>query len=111
MEPKIRRNWTRNETILALNLYYSLPHGQRIKSNKHIIELASFIHRTPDAVAMKLGNFARLDINEIKEGRSGLSNGSMLDKEIWNEFVNDLARFRDEVESVLKSISSVKNSD
>ena len=35
---------------------------------------------------MKLGNFASLDPVIVASGRSGLSNASKLDKEIWDEF-------------------------
>lgn len=43
-----------------------------IKGNPEIIHLAELIGRTPDAVAMKLVNFASLDPAITSTGRSGL---------------------------------------
>lgn len=81
--------WTREQSILAVNLYCKLPFGKMHKTNPSIRELASIIGRTPDAVARKLGNFASLDPTLQARGIKGLENGSKLDKEIWNEFYNN----------------------
>lgn len=49
-----RRNWTREETILAMDLYTRVPFSKIGKNNQEIINLASIINRTPDAVAYKM---------------------------------------------------------
>jgi putative restriction endonuclease len=59
----IRRNWTREELILTINLYCKTPFGRLHKSNPDVVVLASLIDRTPSAVAWKLVNFASLDPN------------------------------------------------
>jgi putative restriction endonuclease len=81
-----RRNWQRDELLLALNLYCRLPFGQYHSRNPEIIKLAEFIHRTPDAVAMKLSNFASFDPFHQLRGIRGLQNASQADREIWDEF-------------------------
>jgi putative restriction endonuclease len=81
--------WTREQSILAINLYCKLPFGKMHKTNPSIIELAQLIGRSPDAVARKLGNFASLDPTLQARGIKGLENISKLDKEIWNEFYNN----------------------
>jgi predicted restriction endonuclease len=81
--------WTKEQVKLAFNLYCQLPFGKLHKGNKEIIELASLIGRTPSAVAMKLVNLASLDPAITNSGRSGLSNASALDKEVWSEFSAD----------------------
>ena len=48
-----RRNWTREETILAFELYCQTPFGKIHKENPDIIELAKLINRTPSAVGLK----------------------------------------------------------
>ena len=68
-------NWTNDEHILALDLYFTND-GRRLEpSDKKVIELSNLlkslpIHskkirtenfRNPDGVSMKLGNFRRLD--------------------------------------------------
>ena len=56
-----RRNWTREETILAMDLYTRVPFSKIGKNNQEIINLASIINRTPDAVAYKMSNLAHYD--------------------------------------------------
>lgn len=79
-------NWSREQTLLAFQLYCETPFGQLHSRNKRVIELAGFIGRTPDALAMKCVNIASLDPKIRGSGRSGLSNASALDREVWNEF-------------------------
>lgn len=81
--------WTREELILAVNLYCKLPFGKMHSSNPEIIKLAELIGRTPSSIALKLGNFASFDPTLKERGIKGASNASKLDKEIWNEFYNN----------------------
>ncbi len=81
-----RRNWQREELLLALNLYCRLPFGQYHHRNPEIIKLSEFIDRSPDAVAMKLSNFASFDPYHHSRGIKGLQNASQADRDIWNEF-------------------------
>jgi hypothetical protein len=81
-----RRNWQREELLLALNLYCRLPFGQYHSRNLEIIKLADFIGRSPDAVAMKLSNFASFDPYHQSRGIKGLQNAGQADRDIWNEF-------------------------
>ena len=53
--------WTRDELILAINLYCKLPFGRLHRLNPQVINLANLIDRTPGSVAYKLVNFASLD--------------------------------------------------
>ena len=78
--------WTRDELILAINLYCKLPFGQLHNRNPEIIKLAQLIGRTPSSVGLKLGNLASFDPSLQARGIKGASNASKLDKEIWNEF-------------------------
>ena len=81
--------WTRDELILAVNLYCKLPFGKMHKSNSEIIKLAELIGRTPSSIALKLGNFASFDPTLQERGIKGARNASKLDKEIWDEFYNN----------------------
>lgn len=78
--------WTEDELELALALYCQLPFGKMHSRNQDIIRLAEKIGRTPSAVAMKLVNFASLDPEIVKSGRSGLGNASATDRLVWNKF-------------------------
>lgn len=79
-------NWTREETIVAFNVYCKVPFKRSSKTNSTIVKYAKIIGRSPSALNMKVGNFGRLDPELRKQGIVGLGNGSKLDEIIWNEF-------------------------
>jgi putative restriction endonuclease len=81
--------WTRNELILAMNLYCKLPFGKLHRNNPNIIALSKLIGRTPNAVAFKLVNFASFDPSLQARGIKGAENASKLDQQIWDEFYNN----------------------
>lgn len=81
--------WSREELILAINLYCKLPFGKMHKTNAAIVALAELIGRTPSSVALKLGNFASFDPKLKARGIKGAANASKLDKAIWDEFYNN----------------------
>lgn len=79
-------NWTREQVLVALNLYCQLPFGKLHSRNPLIAETAKRIGRTPASLAMKLTNLASLDPAITQSGRKGLPGASRLDKSIWEEF-------------------------
>lgn len=79
-------NWTREQLLVAINLYCELDFGKFHKDHPRIIELATQIGRTPSALAMKLCNLASLDPAITASGRKGLDNASAQDRAIWQEF-------------------------
>ncbi|MGN6639797.1 MAG: HNH endonuclease [Mucilaginibacter sp.] len=81
--------WTKEQLVLAINLYSKIPFGQMHRTNPEVKELASLIERTPGAVARKLGNFASFDPKLKERGIKGLPNTSKLDEEVWNEYMQD----------------------
>ena len=92
------RSWTRDELIVAMNLYCKLPFGQLHHRNPVIIALAEKLGRTPSSVAMKLCNFASLDPVQQARGISGLSGASAADRAVWEEFHKDWERLAFESE-------------
>jgi len=81
--------WTREQLILAINLYCKIPFGKTHKGNPDVIHLANLIGRTPSAVARKLGNFANFDPSLKARGVGGLPNTGKLDKIIWDQFYDN----------------------
>ena len=81
--------WSREEHILALNLYWQIPFGKMHKGNPKIIDLANLIGRTPSSVGMKLGNFGRLDPALKQRGISGLKHGAKGEKDVWDDFLSN----------------------
>lgn len=98
---KKRNNWTREELIVAFNLYCKIPFNKINYRNEIIIRLANSIGRTPSAVAWKLVNFASLDPSLTEKGIKGASNASKLDKKIFNDFTNDWEELAFESEKLL----------
>lgn len=95
-----RRSWTRDELILAMNLYCQLPFGRFHKGAPEVIRLASAIDRTPSSVAMKLSNLASLDPAHLDRGVKGLSGASQADRQVWREFHDDWERLSSESEAL-----------
>lgn len=81
--------WTREELILAVNLYCKIPFGKMHAGTHEVKTLSNLIDRTPGAIARKLGNFASFDPTLKARGIKGLSNSSKLDEEVWDEFYNN----------------------
>lgn len=100
-----RRDWTREELIVAFNLYCKIPFGRIHIRNPLIIELAKLIGRTPSAVSWKLANFARLDPGLQKRNIAGASHGARAEVEIWNEFSNNWEALTFESERLLDRMS------
>lgn len=83
--PTASPNWTRPETLAALHVYFQLPFGKLHRNQPKIKELASWIGRTANSVALKLVNFASQDPQIAARGLSGMGHASNLDKAIWQE--------------------------
>jgi putative restriction endonuclease len=81
--------WTREELILAFNLYLKLPFGKMHKRTPEIIKLANLLERTPSSIGMRLGNFASVDPYHQERGVGGLKGGMNQVKPIWDEFFNN----------------------
>ncbi len=93
--------WTREELILAFNLYCKIPFGTIHIRNPQIIALAKILGRTPSAVSWKLANLASLDPTLKKRNIAGASHGAKLDAEVWEEFNNNWDKLSYESERLL----------
>ena len=92
--------WTKEETVLALALYCKIPFGKIHKNHPQVIELSKLMGRTPASVSMKMGNFGRFDEELAKKNITGLSHGSKLDKEVWDEYHLNMQALSESVEKV-----------
>ena len=103
-----RRDWTREELIVAFNLYCKIPFGRIHIRNPLIIDLAKSIGRTPSAVSWKLANFARLDPALRKRNIAGATHGAQAEVDIWNEFNDNWEKLAFESERLLESMTGVR---
>ncbi|MCC7400341.1 MAG: HNH endonuclease [Chitinophagaceae bacterium] len=102
-----QRLWTREELILALNLYLKLPFGKLHSRNNEVIHLANLIGRNANAVAMRLTNFASVDPYHQQRGIGGLPGGIKQVKPIWDEFINNKEELIFESERILASKENI----
>lgn len=98
--------WSKEQLKLAFHLYCQQPFGKLHSKNPEIINLAKLISRTPNAVAMKLVNFASLDPAITSTGRKGLDGASNLDREIWSEFHADWEKLAVESELLRRNLDT-----
>lgn len=96
------KKWTRDELILAINLYLQIPFGQIHSRNPKIIALANLLGRTPGSVGYKLANLASIDPSISQKGASHCSK---LDKEVWYEFCKDWESIIYEADQILLRIN------
>ena len=85
----IRKLWTKEELILAFNLYLKIPFGKMHSTNKDVIHLASLIGRTPNSIALRLVNFASVDPVLKARGIKGMDGGTKIVQPIWDEFYHN----------------------
>jgi 5-methylcytosine-specific restriction protein A len=118
---KGKRNakWTRDELILALDLYLKTRPRRLSEKDPNVIALSKTLNSLPSALAasdpskfrntngvkMKCGNFMRFDPYYKDRGRSGLSRGNQLEEVVWNEFASDPARLAAVAEAIRKGAS------
>ncbi len=93
--------WTREEMLLALNLYLKLPFGRAHGRDRDVIHLAQLIGRTPASIAMRLANFAHIDSYHSARGVKGLANGRRQCEPIWNQYLADRENILFESERLL----------
>ncbi len=93
--------WTREELIVAFNLYLTIEFGKIHSRNPEVIRLAQIINRTPAAVGMRLANFASVDPFHQQRGNKGLKNVMNQVQPIWDEFFNNKEELLFQSEEIL----------
>lgn len=116
--------WSRDELILALDLYFTMdfpnvagsPPVADVKALSDTLNKLSIHTERPDAqrfrnlsgVAMKLSNFLSLDPSTSWQG---LSHGGKMDEVIWKEFVNDRERIHSIAAAIRAQVDSPQELD
>lgn len=104
-------NWSRDELILALDLYSREPSARTRRTHPEVQQLCELLNNYPihpahddstykrnvNAVHMKIGNFFRFD---PEYPGVGLRGGSKLEREVWQEFWSDRATLHRVAESI-----------
>lgn len=110
-----KKNWTRDEHILALDLYFREPSARGNRRHAEVVELSKLLQRltihevserephfrNPNGVGVKLSNFLRFDPDY--EGEA-LPHGSKDEKKVWNEFKDDRERLARVAAAIRESV-------
>jgi len=99
------RSWTREEVLLAIDLYCRLPYARLNQCSPEVQELARLLGRTPSAISMRCCNYAQFDPVESKRVR-GLSHAAKLDRAIWNEVNADWENFATKCEQIHEALNA-----
>lgn len=113
-------DWTRDELILALDLYMRNPRSPPGKSSKEVSALSETLNRLGErlgllvngkyrninGVYMKLMNFRRFDPEAVASGRSGLRRGNSDEEAVWQEFASDLARLKATADAITSALAN-----
>jgi 5-methylcytosine-specific restriction enzyme A len=119
-EQRSRNNdWSRDELILALDLYVRFNGNPPGKSSPEIIGLSELLNgigggtgggadnfRNPNGVYMKLMNFRRFDPVYQAQGKTGLSRGNKLEWTIWNNFASDPTRLTETAAAIRANVET-----
>ncbi len=99
--------WTKEEHILAFNLYCKIPFTKINANYPPVKELATILGRSNGSVSMKLANFARLDPALQARNVSGLTQGARGEEIVWNEFHNNWEDLAFESEKILAKYKNI----
>lgn len=102
------KRWTRDELLVALNLYHKLTFGQLHARQPVIVALAEKLGRSAGSVAMKLCNLASFDSALKLRGIKGLPGASALDRTVWDEFHEQLDETVPASEEALRAMFGAK---
>lgn len=113
-------DWTRDELILALNVYLNHRPNPLNKASKEIVELSKTLQklgrrlfppadradsfRNAKGVYMKLMNFRRLDPDCTSAGKKCLTQAAKGEEEVWAEFANDPARCQATAKTIIGTL-------
>jgi len=113
-------DWTRDELILALELYFREPSARGSGTHPGCIDLSKVLNALPihsnashentfrnaNGVGMKLSNFLKYDPSYTGKG---LQSGSKLEAEVWASFASDLPRLASLATAIRAGISALNS--
>lgn len=102
-ESSKNKPWSREELIIALDLYLRSRASPFSKDSPEVAEISSLLnelasknsgvmsdtYRNMNGVYMKMMNFRRFDPQYTSDGKVGLSRGNKLEEVVWKEFSDD----------------------
>lgn len=107
--------WTRDEMILALDLYFRIRDESISAIHPQVIELSEVMNqldvhsreyreskfRNPNGIVLRLANYKNVDPNYEGEG---MSNGGKMIQEVWDEYCNKVIELHVIADTIKESI-------
>jgi 5-methylcytosine-specific restriction enzyme A len=114
--------WTRDELILALDLYFRVPpwtinnrHAEIVKLSEELQALSAYTdrpdeerYRNPNGAYMKLMNLRTLDPSQNGKGLSG---AGQADRAVWNEFAGNQGELRKIASAIRRGLNVASNEE
>jgi 5-methylcytosine-specific restriction protein A len=111
--------WSRDELILALDLYFTNPASPPSKDSAAVAELSDLLNklhrlnsvtgtetlRNTNGVYMKMMNLRALDPTFVAQGKVGMQSGGALEKVIWAEYAGRRAELAKDAAAIRDAIS------
>ena len=97
-------NWSREQTIVALNVYCKIPFKNSSARHPLIKKYAEILGRTPAALNLKIGNLGSFDPVLKAKGIVGLAHTSKMDEIVWNEFFENPEKLAYESEKIIAEL-------
>lgn len=118
-------DWTRDEIVLALDVYHRYSPTIPSKESRTVLELSALLSRlhralgsegdgtirNANGVYLKLMNLRALDRQYTSQGKVGMQSGGKLEKAIWAEFEGHVDALILEADSVRQAIARLDASD
>ena len=112
-------DWTQDELILALDLYFDPASRPHAKGGKRVVELSDLLNamrrlsgvagtetfRNPEGVYLKLMNLRALDPAYTIQGKVGMTSGGALEKALWSSYQGQLLQLRADAQGIRDAIS------
>ncbi|NND23136.1 MAG: HNH endonuclease [Acidimicrobiia bacterium] len=114
-------NWTKDELILALELYFRDETARGNKTHPEVLKLSQVLNslpihssnnqetnfRNPSGVAMKLSNFSRFDPSYTGKG---LERGNKMEKLVWDMYSANIDALTKVKNTIIENTSFLKES-
>ena len=100
-------HWKRDQQLVALNLYCRTRFGRIHSKNSDIVAVSKKLGRTPNALAMKMLNFASFDPAQTERGVKSLTHVAKADEQLWVAFRDNPEQLAFESEKAYERIIGI----
>ena len=113
-------DWTRDEIILALDLYFTNPANPPGKESAAVAALSDLLNklhrlngasasetfRNPNGVYLKMMNIRALDPAFTSQGKVGMKAGGALERVLWAEYIGRRAELAADAKTIREAVAA-----